>query len=396
MKSERLVDIEGYVHPRFSAVRSALAKQLREGGGGASVCVYHRGEVVVDVWGGVSSPESRWDASTMAMSFSTTKGVMSTLVHLLVDEGVLRYDEPVATYWPEFAQHGKERVTVRQLLCHEAGLFSIRSRIEKADEMLDWSRMTELLASSRPAYEPGSRCGYHAITYGWLIGELIRRVTGSAIADVVRTRLVEPLGLDGAYIGAPTSEYHRLAMLIRPPQRRPATTFSRRATRAAVKVGKAFGAKYDPAFAIDALMPRGALDFFFSPRVHEGPIPAANGVFTARSLARMYAMLASGGVLDGERFISEKTLREAIRVQRRSVDVVVGFPMRWRLGYHLVGTTRGVLPYAFGHFGFGGSGAWADPERNLSVAMTLNRVAGTPFGDMRMLRLGAAVVQSCS
>ena len=134
---------------------------------------------------------------------------------------------------------------------------------------------------------------------------------------------------------------------------------------------------------------------YFSDRMLDAEVPAMNGVFTARSLARMYAMLAGGGQLDGKRFLSEETLRRATQVQSRGLDAVVGFPMRWRLGYHLVGTSRGILPNAFGHFGYGGSGAWADPDRNLSLAMTLNRVAGTPFGDMRMVRMGG-IVSKCA
>jgi CubicO group peptidase (beta-lactamase class C family) len=149
----------------------------------------------------------------------------------------------------------------------------------------------------------------------------------------------------------------------------------------------------DPALAKEALLPRGCRDLYFSDRILDAEIPAMNGVFTARSLARIYAMLAGGGVLGGARFLSEETLRRATRIQSYRVDAVVGFPMRWRLGYHLVGTNRGVLRHGFGHFGYGGSGAWGDPERNLSLAMTLNRVAGTPFGDMRMLRMGGVATR---
>ncbi len=141
--------------------------------------------------------------------------------------------------------------------------------------------------------------------------------------------------------------------------------------------------------AIDTFMVPGSDRLFVSSEILDAAIPAVNGCFTARSLARMYAALAGGGVLDGERFLSTETLRRATEIQTTRPDIVVGFPMRWRLGYHLAATTRGVIPNGFGHFGFGGSGAWADPDNDLAVAFVCNRVAGTPFGDTRLLRIGA-------
>jgi CubicO group peptidase (beta-lactamase class C family) len=379
--------IRGYVHDDFRPVADQLAKQLRAAGsGGAAVCVYHRGLRVVDCWAGTRNGQGDpWEASTMALSFSTTKGVMATLVHTLVDRGLLDYDDPVAKYWPEFAQAGKERITVRQILSHQAGLYPIRTLIDHADRMLDWEFMAAALAASTPVCEPGSRSGYHGITYGWLVGELVRRVTNLSLADAVRTILSEPLGLDGLYIGAPPHERDRLAVLLAPAPRVP-TLLSRIGYWILRGLCALLG--LDPVRTRDALLPLGGHEVFFSARVLDAEIPAFNGVFTARSLARMYAMLASGGELDGTRFISSDTIRRATQVQSRRLDAIVGFPMRWRLGYHLVGTDRGILPNAFGHFGYGGSGAWADPDRNLAVAMTLNRVAGTPFGDMRMVRIG--------
>jgi CubicO group peptidase (beta-lactamase class C family) len=146
--------------------------------------------------------------------------------------------------------------------------------------------------------------------------------------------------------------------------------------------------------ALNALLPRGARSVFYSERMLDSELPAMNGVFTARSLARLYAMLAGGGILEGNRYLSEETFRQATTIQGRGLDAVVGFPMAWRLGYHLVGTPSGILPDAFGHFGYGGSGAFADPSRDLAVAMTLNRVAGTPIGDGRILRVATAAVRA--
>jgi CubicO group peptidase (beta-lactamase class C family) len=205
-----------------------------------------------------------------------------------------------------------------------------------------------------------------------------------SVKDALRAFVAEPLALDGMYIGAPPEERARLASLIAPSTRTP-TLWDRVGYWLLTKAVALCG--LDPERTRGALLPHGGLDVFFSTRVLDAEIPSFNGVFTARALARMYAMLASGGVIDGKRHISEATIRRATEVQGRGLDAVVGVPMRWRLGYHFVGTHRGVLPNAFGHFGYGGSGAWADPDRDLSVAMTLNRVAGTPFGDMRMVMI---------
>jgi CubicO group peptidase (beta-lactamase class C family) len=387
---ESPIVIQGFVQDDFRPVAEQLAKQLAGvGAGGAAVCVYHRGERVVDIWAGAKSPSVDWASDTVALSFSTTKGVMATIVHALVDRGLLDYDDPVAKYWPEFAQGGKENITVRQILSHQAGLYPIRSLIDHADRMLDWDYMANALAAATPGSELGHP-GYHGITYGWLVGELIRRVTKLSLKDAIRTLLVEPLALDGVFLGAPAEERGRLADLIKPTFKPP--TFWTKVRGWALRVvARMFG--LDPALAKEALLPHGSREMYFSERMLDAEVPAMNGVFTARSLARMYAMLAGGGRLEGKRFLSEETLRRATQVQSRGLDAVVGFPMRWRLGYHLVGTSRGILPNAFGHFGYGGSGAWADPDRNLSLAMTLNRVAGTPFGDMRMVRMGAIVAR---
>ena len=206
--------------------------------------------------------------------------------------------------------------------------------------MLDWEYMTSALASATPSPEAGAP-GYHGITYGWLVGELIRRVTGASLTEAIRALLVEPLALDGVFLGAPAEERRRLATLIRPTFR-PPTLLSRLLAWAARAVSAILG--LDPALAKEALLPHGSRETYFSDRMLDAEVPAMNGVFTARSLARMYAMLAGGGQLDGKRLLSEETVRRATQVQSRGLDAVVGFPMRWRLGYHLVGTSRGILP----------------------------------------------------
>ena len=286
------------------------------------------------------------------MSYSTTKGVVATLVLALVDGGVFDYDDPVAKYWPEFAAAGKERVTIRHILSHQAGLHDVRTLIDHADRMLDWEFMTHALAAAPPAYEPGTRPGYHGLTFGWLAGELVRRVTRGTVNDALRTLLAVPLALDGAFIGAPLEVRPRLAQLLvsDAPSSSPLRLVTSTLARAAWGV-----LGIDRRYLKAALLPRGSRKLFSSDKLLDAEVPALNGVFTARSLARVYAVLAEGGQLEGTRFFSEATIRRATQIQSRKLDAVVGFPMRWRLGYHTVGTNRGILPHAFGHFGYGGS-----------------------------------------
>ncbi len=386
--------IQGDIHPDFWPVARVLEQQVRRSGGGAAVGVYHRGRPVVDIWAGKRAPGGkRWEHDTMAMSFSTTKGVASTLLHILVDRGVLDYDDPVAKHWPEFAQAGKQGITVRQVLSHRAGLHALRWMVEHGEEMLDWDHMLGVLAAASPAPHTVGRPAYHGLTFGWLVGGLIERATGRRFADVLREELTEPLGLDGCFIGAPPEAQSQAAELARPSLRIGERGHLKPVGRALRWVNRNTGLGIDPVVLTEALMPREGADVFWHPRILDTPIPAANGLFSARSLARLYAALAGAGQLDDVRLMSRETLARATEVQTRRRDAVVPVAMHWRLGYHRAFTARGALKYGFGHFGFGGSGAWADPKRDLSVAMINNPVAGGPFGDLRMLRIGTAAVR---
>lgn len=368
------------------------------------MCVYHHGVPVVDAWGGCRDREGApWTGDTLAPSFSTTKGVASTLVHVMVDRGLLDYDARVADYWPTFAQAGKERITVRQILAHQSGLYHIRRMIDRAERMLDWEYMVRAIERATPVHEPGTRTGYHGLTYGFLVGELVRRVTGTPFPQAAEEAIATPLGLDGLYVGAPADQLHRAARLIW-PRSGPAALVRRRGPEIAqlmdTSVGIArqilglVGVEFDVPSILDALAPRGisALQFDAEETLRV-PIPAANGLFTARSLARMYAALAGGGSLDGVRLLSPETLARAIEVQPAPAErAVIPWDMRWRLGYHGVLTTRGIPRRAFGHFGFGGSGAWADPRRELAVALIVNSGMGTPFGDLRVARISGTAL----
>jgi len=388
--------IQGDIHPDFWPVARALEQQVRSNGGGAAVCVYHRGTPVVDIWAGVQdSRGTPWRHETTALSFSTTKGVTSTALHRLADRGLVDYDAPVAEYWPEFAANGKEAITVRHVLCHEAGMYRLRGRIDHARRMLDWDGVCRALAQGEPAHPPGARNAYHGLTFGWIVGEIIQRVSGMPFSDFIEKELAQPLGVDGLQIGVAADQKERVAELLggslgRASSGRPAQ--ESRVLQWSGRVASLLRLPFNPQRTADALVVPGVMKFFFSPEAVDAPIPAANGTFTARSLARLYAMLAGDGEIDGTRLLSTHTVMQATEIQNTRLDGVVPFPMRWRLGYHLAATTRGILRSGFGHFGYGGSGAWAEPERALAVAMVTNQVAGTPFGDLRMLRVGAAAL----
>lgn len=380
--------IEGYVHPDFAEVATVLRSTLRhKRGGGAAAAVFHRGECVVDLWGGARDPQGTpWTRDTTAMSFSTTKGVIATAAHRLADRGDLDLDAPVAEYWPEFKAAGKEHVRVANLLDHSAGMHSLRGVIADASMLLDWDATTEALAAAAPRYEPGTKHGYHAVTYGFLVGEVLRRVSGLTVDGVVQREIVEPLGLTGMTVGAAGAAREVVAELLPvwPPEDRAAWFTARLDRRGWLQP------------TLDAFMIDGFPEMIASGDVYDAEMPALNGCFTARSLAGMYSILAAEGSRDGLHFMAPETVRRAATVRTRRRDIVVGFPMRWRLGYHLAATSRGVRPHGFGHFGLGGSGAWADPELDLAVAMTCNRMAGTPFGDQRMVRIGGAAVKAAA
>lgn len=390
--------MEGFVHPDFAPVTEKVQTIMsgRRASGGMAVAVYHHGELVVDAWTGVrSAAGDPWERDTMATSFSTTKGVVATIVHRLVDRGLLDYDVPVATYWPEFAAAGKEQITLRHLLTHQAALHDIRRLAGSTAQLLDWDYMVKQLAAAPPVWEVGVRSGYHALTYGWLVGEVIRRVTGLTVDQAFQREIVEPLGLDGGmHVGAPESVRDRIAP--------PATDVAKLARTFRMSSWLARFDRIQPLY--DAMVVDDYIDVSLTPRIHDAEIPAANGVFTARSLARMYSALASPDA--SEPFISPSALATATTVQPQlgadghhaggqvGRDAVIGFRMRWRLGYHGAFTSAGILPQGFGHFGFGGSGAWADPESGLAVAMVLNQIGGSPFGDTKMLRIGGAAVRA--
>ena len=387
--------ITGRYDDEFAEVADVFSNQIARTDGGASVAVYHHGRLVVELWGGRRNTEGDpWRRDTLAMCFSTTKGVAATCAHVLADRGDLDYDERVATYWPEFAQNGKADITVRQVLSHSAGLHRLGTIIDHGSKILDWDHMTDALARAKPAYEPGTSVGYHALTFGWLVGELVRRISGIGIQKFVQTELAEPLGLDGLYIGCPPEQRHRVAPLKSLAFKSLRTPVGRFAVNQVSRGLRAVGSPVNPHRMLNTAMFRGMEDVLVDPRLLDAAVPAMNGYFDAVSLGGMYAMLAGGGQLNGVRVLSEATVRKASSIQNNQRDRVVVMTMQWRLGYHRTPIIAKQLPHAYGHFGFGGSGAWADPEHDLALAMVCNRGGGTPIGDLRILRLSQATARA--
>jgi CubicO group peptidase (beta-lactamase class C family) len=390
--------VEGYVHPAFRGVAEQFELQLPANlHAGAALTVYHRGDVVVDLWGGHRDAAGRpWESGTVATSFSTSKGIASTLLHLMADRGLVDYRTPVAHYWPEFAQADKGRVSVRTLMSHEAGLYDARAMLPRATVLNDWDQTLELLAAGRPVHRPGSRHGYHAWTYGYLVGAVVERVTGKPLAQVLSEELVEPLGLDGAYLGLPAGDGHSVADLVLPrPSDKdveggfplPGLSFAKRVATSAVRTQTRELRK--------ALIPHGIRDLDLnSDAFRQSCNPSAGGMFTARSLAKVYAVIAENGSLDGHRYLGPRTVQTMGTRQNSTPDVVLRLPMHWRLGYHRVFSLNPRAPHAFGHFGWGGSGAWADPSRRLSLGFTCNSGTGSPVGDLRVIKLTTAVLRA--
>ncbi|HEX5658430.1 MAG TPA: serine hydrolase domain-containing protein [Polyangiales bacterium] len=390
--------LQGSHEPGFEA----LARQLEEilsapPFGGAALSFYDRGRLVFDMWGGAKNNEGEaWERDTPALSYSTGKPVVASALHILRDRGLVQYDKPVAHYWPEFAQNGKGTITVRQALTHSAGLHAVRTIIDHADVLLDWDATIKALERAPAAHAPGRYHAYHAITFGHLIGEIVRRVSGKSVGQFVRDEIAEPLGLRDFYFGAPPEVIARTARIIVKPRRE---NFDKERARARAQQREQrmkliarglnlVGIPMSPERMFNSFSATGINKWdFSSPEVLGACIPAANGVFAARDLARFYAALANGGSLDGTRVVSKETLREATQVHTSRPDGVLVLPMRWRLGYHGVFSTRGLVRNAFGHSGYNGSGGWASPNHNAGFAFVVNAGIGTPVGDMRMLRL---------
>ncbi|MEJ7582813.1 MAG: serine hydrolase domain-containing protein [Acidimicrobiales bacterium] len=381
------VMVEGHVEPTFAAVREAFEANFAEYDEvGASVCVYHRGRPVVHLWGGRADLASGapYTQDTLQLVFSTTKGATALCAHLLVQRGVLDLDAPVAEYWPEFGVQGKERIRVRWLLSHRAGMCAWVDPIT-IEDFLAWDPAVRGLAAQAPLWEPDTAHGYHAVTFGHLVGEVVRRVSGRTLGTFLADEVCAPLGIE-FHVGLPASEEHRVAPLID------------------FDFGAAPEGGVDPMFL--ALLTPGTMTNlaftnpvllvprFNEPDVHAAEIPAANGITNAHSLARMYASMA--GEVNGVRLLESTQVEEARKIQSDGDDLVlVAAPTRIASGWFLPDALGPMLGEgSFGHSGLGGSLGCVLPEEELAFGYVMNRCRADADGDPRTRALLAATL-SC-
>jgi CubicO group peptidase (beta-lactamase class C family) len=366
--------IHGECAPGFEAVREAFQGNF-DGGRevGASFAAVRDGKPVVDLWAGhADAARSRpWERDTIVNVFSTTKAMTAVCAHILVDRGQLDVDAPVSRYWPEFAKAGKEKITTRHLLSHRAGLAGVRQPLS-IDALYDWATMTDALAAETPWWEPGTASGYHAITYGYLVGEVIRRITGRSVGTFLREEVTVPLGAD-FHIGLANPDDPRVGDMVPPSKEENAAAGGAAIIDPESMMGKVMG---NP-----ALRP----EYANLSAWRRAEIPAANGHGNARSVARVMAALARGGELDGVRLLSEATLTKAIEEQSYAKDLVLPLKMRWGLGFMMTSDTLplGPNPRIFGHGGWGGSLGFADMDARVGWAYVMNKMSPGTTGDTR-------------
>jgi CubicO group peptidase (beta-lactamase class C family) len=370
-----VAEVNGMVAPGFEAVREVFARNLERWEVGASCCVYVGGRVVVDLWGGVVAPGSdvEYTERTLQVVASVTKGAMAICGHRLAERGELDFDAPVREYWPEFAT----AMPVGWLFSHRAGLPAV-DRVLQMAELYRWGAMVEELAGQKPFWVPGAAHGYHAMTYGWLVGEVLRRISGLTPGELLAREITGPLGLD-FWVGLPDSEHGRVAALV------PAAP----------------GDEPDPLTALlrdrDALaykaffVPNRLFEEINEPELWRAQLPAVNGIGNARALATMYA--ACLGEVDGVRLLKAETVAGATIEQTSGKDLVTGFGSRFGLGFQLAFPERPMAGEgSFGHYGLGGSGAFAHPGYGLAFGYTANQMLPGGTSDPRSTALVDAVL----
>jgi CubicO group peptidase (beta-lactamase class C family) len=345
---------------------------------GLQVAAYLDGRLVVDAWAGIADASTGRpvEADTLFTCFSCTKGITATVVHLLVQRGMLAYTDPIARFWPEFAANGKADITVEQALTHRAGIPHWPAAVQPSD-LADWQFVCEQIARLDPAWEPGTRSCYHSITFGHILGELARRVDGRSLPRLVQEEICAPLGMSDLYLGLPDAVASRVAFLedrvLQPgdPQPEPGSLAAR---------------AVPPAFS-----PLG--EVFNRPEVRRACVPGAGGIMSARALARQYAALV--GEVDGVRLLSDETVRIVSRLQTDEVDCVAGWRVPKGMGYFVARPVSPVGPWpgVFGHDGYGGSVGLADPRHRFAFALTKTRLTAAEPGRTAALHV-ADVVRS--
>lgn len=383
-----MTDINGHVTPGFEPVAEAFEENFATRGEvGAEFCAYVGGEPVVNIWAGMAVPDRPWAGDTLVPVFSVTKGATALVAQILADRGLMDLEEPVALYWPEFASRGKDRVRVRDVLNHTVGLPSFPDYwdLVSFDDASGWHRTEEIasrLAGAPLAWEPGTRIGYHSITYGWLVGALVERIDGRTLGKFFSDEVATPLGLD-FWIGLPAEQRPRVARLLHDP----APVFD---------LMRAIGGSENRAGAALFIGPRGGspIDMGNDPTFWTAEMPAVNGIADARSVARMYAMLACGGKLDGVRIVSESSIVAHSAEQARGTDAVFGGESRVALGYGRStpgGMSFGPTDEAFGMQGLGGALGYADPVAEVGFGYAMNQTHLEVGTDRRPRALSVAL-----
>lgn len=370
------IEVTGTCDSRFEHIKDTIANSVETGADlGVSFAVTIDGEMVVDLHAGhLDEEKSRpWQADTIVNVYSTTKTMSFLSALLLADRGQLDFDEKVAKYWPEFAQNGKENVKVWHLMDHAAGLSGFETPMTAAD-LYNWDKVTGALAAQKPWWEPGTGTGYHAITQGYLIGEVVRRITGKTIGRFFQDEIAGPLSAD-FLIGVPESEFHRVGNLIPPP--------------AAIDTGA------DPTSVAARTFSNPSVDAkeSWARAWRMAEIPAANGHGNARSVAAIQAIVANKGEAGGVRLLSRETAESVMKERIRGVDKVLGAPIGFGLGYGLNSREMPLAPNEHVCFwgGYGGSIILIDQDARMSISFVMNKMHGGLMGDPRSAHLIAGI-----
>ena len=367
------MEIHGECDPQFSKVKETFEKLYQEDREiGSCFAVYKDGNPLVDLWGGFQDKDKTkpWQKDNLVTVYSTTKGVAAFCIALAMEKGLLKYEEKVSTYWPEFSNNGKEDITIGMLMSHQAGICSPETR--NVEDYYNQSLMAEKLAGMTPIWEPGTASGYHSMTFGWLTSELILRVTGKSLGTFFREEVGDQHEID-FFIGLPESEDHRVAELVPFDIVR-----NENSEQQQVELTDAQKSQRNSA---------GTLDIQNTKEWRQAEIPSANGQGNAGGLAKLYSLIVPGD--NSLKLLKDDTVNQMTTMQIEGRDLVLAVQVRWGVGFilnkHKI--IYGPIEGAFGHSGYGGSCAFGDPENKIGVSYVMNRMLDNFNADGRSIEL---------
>lgn len=386
------VEIYGTVAPGFEKVKDAFAANWNGIEVGASLSVVHHGETIIDLWGGYQDQActKEWQQDTLVNVYSTTKGLASIAIAQLADKGLLDYDALMVEYWPEFGANGKDKLTVAQVLSHLGGVCGVSEKLSIKD-LYDWKKMTDLLAAQKPLWTLGSEAGYHAVTWGYLPGELFLRITGKTMGQYFHDEIASPLNAD-CFIGLPESELHRVAELVGPNRARVQPSSLSTHPAPGSEPTHSVPPLYGPAMLNPSIRPYKDAS---SNEWRMAEIAAANGQANARGIATVYGIMANGGTMNGINFISADGISNSCKLEKEDgIDLVTGVAMRRARGFMLgIDGAYGPSDKSFGHAGAGGSLGFADPDNNIAFGYAMNQMQPDPNATPRSRLLVDALYQ---